>query len=69
MSTKDDIGRLKQYGVVYNRFVKEQKRAEKPKLNSYQLFVQKESKKNKYKNMRPSERLVIIAKLWEKQKS
>lgn len=37
-------------------------------LNSYQKFVQKESKKEKYNHMKASERLRVIADVWNKVK-
>lgn len=36
------------------------------KLNSYQLFVQNESKKSKYKGLEPRERMSLISKEWKK---
>lgn len=41
---------------------------EKSTLNTYQKFVKDESKKEKYKDMKGSERLSTIAKAWEKHK-
>lgn len=37
------------------------------KLSEYQKFVKEESKKEKYKSLKPEERLKKIAKLWKKQ--
>ena len=37
-------------------------------LNDYQLFVKEESKKEKYKNIKASERLSMIATAWETYK-
>lgn len=38
------------------------------KLNTYQLFVKNESKKNKYKGLEAKERMLIIGKEWQKMK-
>ena len=35
-------------------------------VNEYQKFVQKENKKEKYKNMSGKDRLIIIANKWKK---
>ena len=40
----------------------------KKTLNNYQRFVKKESRKDKYKNMRGSQRLAFIAVEWESHK-
>jgi len=37
-------------------------------LNTYQKFVQEESRKEKYKNMKGSERMLAISQAWEKKK-
>jgi hypothetical protein len=43
-------------------------KSSKKNLNDYQKFVKEESVKDKYKNMKGSERMVIISKEWEKKK-
>lgn len=37
-------------------------------LNPWQIFFQEESKKDKYRNMRGSERMSVIANVWDKKK-
>lgn len=59
--------RLKKYAVVYKEYVTESKK-EGSELNDYQKFVKEESKKEKYKKMKGSERLLSIAEEWEKRK-
>ena len=39
------------------------------KLNSYQLFVQQESVKSKYKGLEPKERMYLIGMEWKKIKN
>ena len=43
-------------------------KSSKKNLNDYQKFVKEESVKDKYKNIKGSERMVIISKEWEKKK-
>jgi hypothetical protein len=50
-----------------SRRSKEKERKKKP-LNEYQKFVKRESKKDKYRNMRGSERLAAIAVEWDRHK-
>ena len=38
-------------------------------LNSYQLFLQSESSKNKYKKISPKSRMKSIARAWKKKKN
>ena len=45
----------------------EEKSVKKRKLNAYQKFVQKESKKSKYKGMKTVDRMSAIAKEWKSQ--
>lgn len=47
---------------------KTKKKRESKKLNNYQKFIQEESKKEKYKNLKPDERMKQIAKLWKRTK-
>jgi len=42
--------------------------SKKKSLNEYQKFVKKESKKEKYSNMRGSDRLAVIAQEWDRKK-
>jgi hypothetical protein len=39
----------------------------KKKLTEYQKFVKEESKKDKYKGLKPDERMAKIAKAWKKR--
>ena len=48
--------------------VKDPVKSSKKNLNEYQKFVKEESVKDKYKNMKGSDRMVIISKEWEKRK-
>jgi hypothetical protein len=64
MRTRDDI-KLRNYKEVYDQLVKNSK---PKKLNDYQQFVQTESKKEKYKKLKGSERLKTIANEWKKNK-
>jgi hypothetical protein len=43
-------------------------KSSKRNLNDYQKFVKDESGKDKYKNMKGSERMLIISKEWERKK-
>ena len=47
--------------------VVKEKKSHKKNLTSYQKYVKKESKKKKYKNLPPRERLVHIAKSWKQK--
>lgn len=67
--------RLRKYESVYRQVTKEREsvssdssKQKKRSLNSYQKFVKQESKKDKYRNMRGSERLSAIASAWEHKK-
>ena len=46
-----------------------QKSPKSKKLNSYQLFVQQESVKSKYKGLEPKERMYLIGMEWKKMKN
>jgi hypothetical protein len=48
--------------------VTERKEKKKKPLNDYQKFVKAQSRKDKYRNMRGSERLASIALEWEAYK-
>lgn len=48
---------------------KEVKKSPKKELNKYQLFVQNENTKAKYKGLCPKERMNIISKEWSKNKN
>ncbi len=48
--------------------VKKEPIMKKRSLNAYQKFVKEESKKNKYKEITPSQRMTAISKEWNKQK-
>lgn len=47
---------------------KDSSKRKKKALNSYQKFVREESSKEKYRTMRASERLSVIAAAWEHKK-
>jgi hypothetical protein len=51
-----------------SRVKKEPITNKKRSLNTYQKFVKEESKKNKYKEITPSQRMTAISKEWNKQK-
>jgi hypothetical protein len=75
MSRKSKSVRLKLYGQVYNehmeRIQKSTKKIEKEAVipkNSYQLFMKKEGKKEKYRGIAPNERMSQIAQAWKKEK-
>ena len=61
--------RLRKYGSVYKKHIKNKhsppKKKKKTRLNEYQKFVKQESQKTKYVNMKGSERLNAISKEWE----
>jgi hypothetical protein len=48
--------------------VRESGKTSKRSLNEYQKFVKEQSSKDKYKNMKGSDRMVIISKEWERHK-
>ncbi len=76
--------RLHKYEAIYTDYMKKEnmkevkkedkedkedkKETKKSSLNIYQKFVKEESKKDKYRNMRGSERLSAIASAWEIKK-
>jgi hypothetical protein len=53
---------------VIKESTKQPVKTSKKTLNDYQKFVQEESSKDKYKNMKGSERMSRISQEWEKKK-
>lgn len=76
--------KLKKYGIVYKEYIgkkkvkspklkkgpkkKEKSEIKKSVLNTYQKFFSEEVKKDKYRDMKPSDRMVYIASIWRKRK-
>jgi hypothetical protein len=61
-----DIQKLEKYYFVYKKYAKN-KDTKKKGLSEYQKFIKAEINKEKYKQMKPSERMVKIGKAWKKR--
>jgi len=54
--------------VIVSQQISVKEKKKKKKLNEYQKFVKDESCKEKYKNMKATERMSAISQQWEKKK-
>ena len=67
MSSSPELRRSKHVYEKYFSFLKrdEELSSPTPNLNSYQRFVQQNSKKPKYRSLSPRSRISAIAKKWK----
>ena len=70
-SAKQRAARRQKFEKIYESCVGSScapKRKGKRPLNAYQKFVRDESKKSKYKDMKPTSRMKAIGKAWRNSK-
>lgn len=65
-----DVEKLERYYFVYKKYAKNTidiKIKKTKTLSEYQKFIKDEINKEKYKNMKPSDRMIKIGKIWKKR--